>query len=80
MWIKSGRFYFNTDNITFIQVTMNDSGEAPKSLHLHFVNERDNFTLHNDEAVVLLERLMAIRDDLPIDRMPGEQRLALVQE
>ena len=80
MWIQSGRFYFNTDNITFIQVSLQDSGDAPKSLHLHFVNERDNFTLHNDEAAVLLEKLMAMRDALPCEPVSAAPRFALISE
>lgn len=62
MWIQSGRFHFNTDNLTFIQVTMNDSGEELRALHLHFVNERDNFTLHHEEARQLLAGIVALSD------------------
>ena len=51
MWIQVGRFHFNTDNLTYVQVEMNDSGNAPKKVHLHFTNDRDNFALHNTDAV-----------------------------
>lgn len=54
MWIQVGRFHFNTDNLTYIQVEMNDTGNTPKKVHLHFTNDRDNFALHNADAAEFL--------------------------
>jgi len=54
MWIQVGRFHFNTDNLTYIQVELNDTGDAPRKVHLHFTNDRDNFALHNNDAAEFL--------------------------
>ncbi|HZT41781.1 MAG TPA: hypothetical protein VFA07_06310 [Chthonomonadaceae bacterium] len=54
MWIQVGRFHFNTDNLTYVQVEMNETGTAPKKVHLHFTNDRDNFALHNADAADFL--------------------------
>jgi hypothetical protein len=60
MWIQVGRFSFNTDNLTYIQVEMDDLEHAPKKVHLHFVNDRDNFALHQADAIHFLECLGTI--------------------
>ena len=60
MWIQVGRFSFNTDNLTYIQVEMDEIEHAPRKVHLHFVNDRDNFALHQADAIHFLECLGTI--------------------
>ncbi len=50
MWIKAGPRYFNTDGIAYIQVSMEEGSDMPKTLYLHFMNESHTFTLHGQEA------------------------------
>lgn len=60
MWIKAGRYHFNSNNLAYIQVALQEDDRDVKSVHLHFINERDNFTLHGQEASTLLASIEAL--------------------
>jgi len=60
MWIHIRRFYFNTDNLTYVQVEMDEVEHIPKKVHLHFTNEMDNFCLHHADAATFLTCLSAL--------------------
>jgi hypothetical protein len=57
MWIKAGSRYFNTDTIAYIQVSMDETAQAPKTLYLHFINESHTFTLHGPEATAVFHAM-----------------------